>query len=308
MRYTFKQLEYFVAVADVGSIANAVDVIHVSAPSISSAIAQLEEELEVRLFVRQANGMQLTPVGSEVLERARNILHEARQLHEVDGVTQGELRGKISLACLSTLAPLVLPEVCQSFSELHPGVSVDIMEGAQDKLIGLLRRGVTDLVITYEMHIPQDLWFESLVSLPPHVMLSASHRLAQALTVDLRDLANDPYILLDLPISRDYFLSVFEKVGTAPIIRMKTTHFEVVRTMVANNYGYSISVVRPNNEAALDGTPIISKPIANPLPMLDIGTLSRRTDFSKVALALKKHIQTMINAAAIPGMRPLSQN
>ena len=305
MRYTFRQLEYFVAVADAGSIAAAAERVHVSSPSISVAVGQLEEELEVRLFVRQSGGLQLTPAGREVLERARRILEESRGLHDVANAVAGELRGKTSLGCLTTLAPLVLPEICQSFNRLHPAVTIDLIEGTQDQLIGYLRRGLTDLAITYEMHIPQDLWFEPLVGLPPLVMMSAGHRLAASTSVDLRELVNDPYILLDLPFSRDYFLSVFERVGVVPNVRMRTTHFEVVRTLVANDYGVSIAVSRPLNEAALDGKPIVSRPIANPLPLLDIGTLSRRTDFTHLAAALKKHVQALISPASIPGMRPL---
>ena len=74
MRYTFKQLEYFVAVAECGTIAGAAEKVHVSPPSISVAIAQLEEALEVRLFVRQPSGLQLTDAGSEVLSHTRALL------------------------------------------------------------------------------------------------------------------------------------------------------------------------------------------------------------------------------------------
>ncbi|WP_341648994.1 hypothetical protein [Thauera humireducens] len=66
------------------------------------------------------------------------------------------------------------------------------------------------MVITYEMHIPQDLWFEPLAGLPPVVMVDANHRLATMSSVDIKELEGDPYILLDLPISLDYFLSIFE--------------------------------------------------------------------------------------------------
>ena len=305
MRYTFKQLEYFVAVAECGSIARAADVVHVTAPSISAAVAQLEEELSLRLFVRQANGLQLTPSGREVLERAKSVLAQAHSLHEVGSADADELRGKIALGCLLTLAPLVLPQICQTFSRLHPGVSVELMEGSQDQLIGAMRRGLADLVLTYDMHLPPDLRFEKLAALPPMVMLCADHRLAKAHAVDLKDLAQDPYILLDLPLSRDYFLALFEKAGLAPTIRMRTTSFEVLRTLVANDFGYSIAVVRPKNESALDGTPIIIRPISNPLPAMDMGLLSRKTDFSPVALALKKHVQTLIGPNVMPGMHAL---
>jgi len=303
MNFTFKQLEYFVAVADCGTITGAAEKIHVSAPSISVAIAQLEESLEIRLFTRQSSGLQLTTAGDEVRRRVRTILEETRGLQDISNTVTGELRGKISLGCLTTLAPLLLPEVCQTFSRIHPAVSVEPIDGSQDQLIGYLRRAVIDLVITYDMHIPQDLWFESLVGRHPLIMLSPDHRLAQAPSVEMKDLESDPYILLDLPISRDYFLSIFEKTGITPDIKMRTTNFDVVRTMVANGYGVSISVVHPKNEAALDGKPIIYKPISNPLPLLNIGTLSRRTDFTSIATSLKRHIQSLITSSAIPGMR-----
>ena len=98
---------------------------------------------------------------------------------------------------------------------------------------------------------------------------------------------------------------MFEKAGVIPDVRMKSTNFEVVRTLVANGYGYSITVARPRNEAAPDGKPILSKPILNALPTLAIGTLSRKTDFTHLASALKHHIQGLITPANIPGMRPL---
>ncbi|WP_341648205.1 hypothetical protein [Thauera humireducens] len=86
---------------------------------------------------------------------------------------------------------------------------------------------------------------------------------------------------------------------------MKTTHFEVVRSMVANGIGVSIGVVRPVNNAALDGKPIVSVPISNPLPVLNIGVLSRRSDFSQLASALKKQIQQLVTPSHVPGMTPL---
>jgi DNA-binding transcriptional LysR family regulator len=305
MRYTFKQLEYFVAVADTGSIAAAAERIHISAPAISAAVAQLEQELKVNLFVRQSSGLQLTSGGQWTLERARKLLQEAQGLYGQAGGDMGDLRGKVSVGCLTTLAPLMLPEICQSFTELYPAVDLEFVDGTQDQLIGHLRRGVTDLVVTYEMHIPPDLQFETLVSLPPLMMMSADHRMASAVSVDLHELAQDKYILLDLPFSRDYFLSLFEHVHVIPNIHFRTTHFEVLRTMVANNHGISITVSRPRNEAALDGKVIVSRPISNPLPKLSIGVLSRHAQFSKPAAALKRHVQTVVNETYVPGMRPL---
>lgn len=305
MKFTFRQLEYFVAAADAGSIAAAAEHIHISAPSISVAITQLEQQLGATLFIRQHNGLNLTTVGQDVLARAKTVLDVARALHDAANQGQVELKGRIALGCLSTLAPLVMPELMQTFSRQHPAVSVELIEGSQDQLIGHLRRGIADVVITYDMHIPQDLEFEALVSLPPLLMMSADHRLARQTSVDLREVADKNYILLDLPYSRDYFFSVFESAGLTPRIGMRTTQIEVARTMVANGLGVSVVASRPINESALDGKPVASVRIANSTPPLPLGTAIRRAPETALIAASRQHARANIGDDYIPGMRPL---
>lgn len=306
MKFTFRQLEYFVAAAEAGSIAAASERIHISAPSISVAITQLEQQLGAGLFIRQHNGLHLTTIGQDVLARAKAVLEDARALHEAANQEEAELKGRIALGCLTTLAPMILPELVQSFARLHPAVALELVEGTQDQLIGHLRRGVADVAITYDMHIPPDLEFETLASLPPLLMVSAEHRLARQTSIDLREVIHDNYILLDLPYSRDYFLSVFRHAGLTPRIGMRTTQIDVVRTMVANGLGVSVVVSRPLNEAALDGRPVVSVPIANPMPLLDIGAVARRVPETVLMAAFRQHARASIGDDYIPGMRPLS--
>lgn len=306
MKFTFRQLEYFVATAEAGSIAAAADRIHISAPSISVAITQLEQQLGVLLFIRQHNGLNLTTVGQDLLERAKTVLEGANALHAAVNQHEAELKGRIALGCLTTLAPLLMPELVQSWTKLHPAVAVELVEDTQDQLISHLRRGVVDVAITYEMHIPPELEFEALASLPPLVMMSAGHRLSRQASIDLRDLVNDDYILLDLPYSRDYFLSMFKHAGLTPRIAMRSTQMDVVRTMVANGLGVSVGVARPLNEAALDGKPIVSVPIANPTPALSIGLLVRQATQTALLTAFRQHARASIGDDYIPGMRPLS--
>ncbi|MDR3454746.1 MAG: LysR family transcriptional regulator [Rhodoferax sp.] len=306
MKFTFRQLEYFVAAAEAGSIAAAAERIHISAPSISVAITQLEQQLGVLLFIRQRNGLSLTTVGQDVLERANSLLEEASALHAAVNQQDTELKGRVTLGCLTTLAPMVMPELVQSWAKMHPAVVVELVEDTQDQLISHLRRGVVDVAITYEMHIPPDLEFETLASLPPLLMMPANHRLSRQTRIDLQDVVNDDYILLDLPYSRDYFLSVFQHAGLTPRIGMRTTQMDVVRTMVANGLGVSVVVSRPLNEAALDGKPIVSVPIANRMPLLSVGVLVRRAQETTLIAAFRQHARASIGDDYIPGMRPLS--
>ncbi|NOR30503.1 MAG: LysR family transcriptional regulator, partial [Sulfitobacter sp.] len=78
LRFTLRQLEYFVAVGELGSIAQAAEKVNVSSPSISAAITQLEKEFGLPLFVRQhAQGLSLTQAGRRMMEQATHILQES---------------------------------------------------------------------------------------------------------------------------------------------------------------------------------------------------------------------------------------
>src|SRR4051794_9762573 len=90
MRFTLRQLEYFVAAGDSGSITLASEKVNISQPSISAAIAHLETELGVQLFIRHhAQGLSLTPQGVQLLRDARALLLQADELQSVAGELSG---------------------------------------------------------------------------------------------------------------------------------------------------------------------------------------------------------------------------
>ena len=87
LKYTLRQLEYFVAVGETGSIARASEKVNVSSPSISAAVAQLEQQFGLPLFVRQhAQGLSLTQAGREMLAQARVVLRERLASHQLIGL------------------------------------------------------------------------------------------------------------------------------------------------------------------------------------------------------------------------------
>jgi DNA-binding transcriptional LysR family regulator len=82
MRYTLRQLEYFIAAGETGSITIASERIHISPPSISTAIAHLERELGIQLFIRHhAQGLSLTPAGRDLLREAKSLIAQAEGLY-----------------------------------------------------------------------------------------------------------------------------------------------------------------------------------------------------------------------------------
>ena len=125
LRFTLRQLEYFVAVGEGGSVAQASGRVNVSSPSISAAIAQLETEFGVQLFVRRhAHALVLTGAGRQLIGEARKLLAQAEALTVLASDIGGEVSGPIAVGCLTTFAPLILPTLRQAFETAHPRARV----------------------------------------------------------------------------------------------------------------------------------------------------------------------------------------
>ena len=301
LRYTLRQLEYFVAVGDTGSIAKASERINVSSPSISAAITQLEQEFGLPLFVRQhAQGLSLTQGGRQMLEQARVVLREAGLLMDIAGDISGSVRGPMSVGCLVTFAQMVLPALRRSFEADYPDVRLRQYELNQADIISGLRRSEIDVALTYDLEVPADLQFAPLVELPPFVLVNEAHPLAGRAGVSVADLRDHPMVLLDLPLSADYFLSFFAGTGTKPQIAERTRDMAVMRSLVANGYGYSIANVRPLNSLSPDGKPLQFIPMTGPVRAMKMGLLMPRdADKSNAVRAFLQHSRAAVARGGI---------
>ncbi len=277
LRYTLRQLEYFVAVGEAGSIARASERINVSSPSISAAITQLEQEFGLPLFVRQhAQGLSLTQGGRQMLDQARTVLREAAVMMDIAGDISGTVRGPMAVGCLVTFAQIVLPTLRRGFEAAYPDVRLRQHELNQLEIFSALRRSEIDVALTYDLEVPADLRFEPLLTLPPFALMAEDHPLADAPQVTVEQLRDHPMVLLDLPLSSDYFLSFFDQAGVRPVVAERTRDMAVMRSMVGNGFGYSIANVRPLNPLSPDGNPLRFIPIAGPVRPLQMGLLMAR--------------------------------
>ena len=304
MRYTFRQLEYFIAAGETGSITLASERINISQPSISTAISHLEEELGVQLFVRHhAQGLSLTPAGRSLLREAKRVIEQAEALYTVASESGDQVRGQLTVGCLVTLAPMVMPELSHSFTTAFPATQIRYAENNQERLLEGLRRAEIDIAVTYDLQIPDGVAFTPLASLPAHVVVGEAHPFARQSAVSLQDLVGEPLVLLDLPLSREYFMALFMKEGLEPTIVMRSSYQDVVRTMVANGYGYTLANVRPRSDLALDGRRVVRVRLAGEhRPMrIGIATLAQLTK-SRLIGAFEAHCRAFVSDSYIPGM------
>jgi DNA-binding transcriptional LysR family regulator len=304
MQFTLKQLAYFVAAGEAGSILRAAENIHVSQPSISNAIAHLEDVFQVQLFIRHhAQGMSLTTAGSQLMERCKALLRDADELKSFAGKLSEQVFGSINVGCFIPLAPIVTPGLCHGYMQSHQGVEVNVSEGNQAELLSKLKKGAIDLALTYNLQLESEIAFTPLVELKPYVLLAADHRFAGKKKISLTELAEEKFILLDLPLSDTYFMSLFNNHNLKPRIYARTRHIEVQRGLVAKGYGYSLGNVRPLNQKSLDGSQLKYVPLSGYNPGLTLGIATLATIRKTIVVdSFSEFCRQQINTERIPGM------
>jgi DNA-binding transcriptional LysR family regulator len=307
VKFTLKQLSYFVAAGEAGSILKAAEKIHVSQPSISNAITHLEDIFELQLFIRHhAQGMSLTTAGSQIMAQSKRLLRDANELKSFAGKLSDHIFGSINIGCFTPLAPIVTPELCYGFMQSFPGVDVNVSENNQAELLSSLKKGSIDLALTYDLQLDSDINFTPLAELKPYVLLAENHPLSNNKAVTLTQLAEEKFILLDLPLSDAYFMSLFSINNVKPIIHARTKHIDVQRGLVANGYGYSLANVRPLNKKSLDGSGLSYVPLLGEYPSLTLGIAVLEKIRKTMAVdSFNTYCIEQISSNHIPGMAKL---
>jgi DNA-binding transcriptional LysR family regulator len=308
MKFTFRQLAYFIAAAETGSITLASKRANISQPAISTAISHIERELDVQLFLRHhAQGLSLTPAGRALLRDAKQLLKQASGLYSAAADFSHQMRGELSVGWFSTLAPIVMPELVHSFLKAYPDTQIRSVEAHQEGLMSSLRAAEIEVAITYDLQIAEDIEFLPLATLPPHALFGAAHPLARDRSVKLSQLAALPMVLLDMPMSREYFLALFTRDRLEPNIALSSEKQDVVRTMVANGLGYSLANVRPRADVALDGRRVFRVPLSGDPPPMRIGIATlRQLRKTRLVEAFERHCQELISETYVPGMDPVA--
>ena len=253
MIYTLKQLRYLVAIADHNNISKAAKQLHISQPSLSAAINQLEDQFNTQFLIRyKAKGVALTPTGKQFVAEARQFLMHGDELAKNIGHYSNQLEGELTLGCYTTIAPFFIPNLLRHVKQKHPNLVIKTLEKNLDQLQNDLFNGRYELALLYNINLDFALETQILKQCKPYILLPKKHPLANRKRVALEELADEPYIMLDLPNSRDYFRKIFSNNNVDPNISYQTQSFEMVRCLVAQQHGYSILNLLPYNNTTYD--------------------------------------------------------
>jgi DNA-binding transcriptional LysR family regulator len=219
-RLSLRQLSYFVTAAESGSLGAAAEFLGVSPSTLSEAISELEGHLGSQLMLRRKGlGAVLTPFGSEILPQARALLRAAAEIQTSGGGVGRPLTGRLVIGCMSSIAPTVLPPLIVEFGNLHPGVNIEFVEGSQIEIQLALDQGRCEAAILYDDGDLSPMFRrEVLYTVEPKIFLSPQHRLSGAEAIGLRDLAGEPFIMVDIPPSRENIKALFRSARVTPNI------------------------------------------------------------------------------------------
>ena len=147
-------LRYFLAVAREGNMTAAASALHVTQPTLSRQLADLEEELGARLFERKSHGVALTPDGMRLRERAEEIVGLLDKTRAEFAAPGAELAGDIHIGCGETREMRHLAELMRETRAAHPGIRFHIHSGNSEDVTERLDRGLLDFGILIQ---PADL-------------------------------------------------------------------------------------------------------------------------------------------------------
>lgn len=270
-----RDLEYFVAVAELEHFGKAAERCFVSQPTLSGQIKKLEAQLGVKLFERTNRRVLLTDAGHQTLPLARNILRKVEDIREIAASCQNPLSGKFRLGAFPTLAPYVFPQLVPKVRKNLPDLRILLFEEKTEDLFLKLKQGAIDAALIALPIEDNYLEFQPLfrdsfrLAVPPEHELASLERVSQGQLRDRRLL-----LLEEGHCLRDQALEVCHLHGIEEEQDFKATSLETLRQMVKAGTGITfvpeIAIEDPD-----PGIHYI--PFEDPIPTREIALVWRKT-------------------------------
>ncbi|HTN13800.1 MAG TPA: LysR family transcriptional regulator [Sphingomonadaceae bacterium] len=278
MNITFRQIRYFIAVAEARSVSGGSSAVGISQSAVTDAIRTLELETGVTLFHRHAKGVTLTREGSQFLRHARSIVDAVSNL--AGGVGQGEdqTAGHIRIGVTPLVTGYFLSDLLSRFQRLFPRIQVSLVEDKRAYIEHMLVNGELDLALLIVSNLEQRsaIDHEVLLRSECRAWLAPSHPLANVDGLSLAQLENDPVLMLSLDELEGLVKGIWSKFDHPPRVAFRTSSMEGVRSLVGTGAGITLMPDLVYRPWSLEGDRILSKRTRESLPTVDIGIGWRR--------------------------------
>lgn len=268
---SFRQIRYFVCTAEMGQISIAAQELNITQSAITISIKDLENKLNLQLFVRSSKRMILTEAGKQFLGNCYDMLstlERSQHLHN----TSNEIAGELKIGASYTVLGYYLPAHLQHLQNMYPNVKFKIFEMERTQIEGQLIDEKLDMAVLLSSNVSHPkLQVKTFLQSSRNLWVSSNHPLLAREQVDYHDIANEPYIMLNVDEANITAQKHWQMYGISPNIFVETSSVEAVRSMVANGSGICIlsnAVYRP---WSLEGKRINRIKLTTPVPTMDLG-------------------------------------
>ena len=243
-----RHLRYFVAVAEMENVSRAaMQRLHVSQPSLSRQIRDLEDEIGVQLLQRTAKSVRLTDAGRAFLDEARAILKHTQEAVGKVRAIAGKSDTELHVGDWVMATGRIMPVLLQAYQKAMPNVKVKMHDWPVEKNIAAVRDGRLHLAILLpplKANALEDLRFQPLLTGAVCLAVSLTHPFAKKKSVSLADAAREPFIGLtpeDYPRYIEYLDAIFLRVPDKPRIVEEHDGWSGVFSAVSAGRGVALS-------------------------------------------------------------------
>ncbi|MFS0557968.1 LysR family transcriptional regulator [Brevibacillus sp. 179-C9.3 HS] len=258
-----KHLHYFVTVSDQLSYSKAAQKLHISQPSLSNAIKNLEQEVGSPLLERNTRKMELTDAGKILYQKSVLLLSQMNMLKKEMEEVKLTGSGDLIIGIIESVKHWI-PKVIREYQRRFPSINIKLIEVLSGKAVKeSLRKYHTHLLITNQSIAEEDIESFPLYHERLMLVLHKDHPLAEKATVRLEDLAREPFIISTEGFqTREDILKAFSLEHVSPLIKFEIERFETALTLVRENLG--VTIIPENYLSGSTDATLVRKTIESP--------------------------------------------
>ncbi|MBY7142920.1 LysR family transcriptional regulator [Virgibacillus sp. NKC19-3] len=279
-----RQIEYFAEVAKQLNFTRAASILHISQPSLSKTIKNLESELSAPLFYRGANQLELTDAGQALLVNAKQVLHAFENLtSEINDVIDLK-KGEIKIGIPPIIGAAFFSKLISQYKEAHPSIELLLTEVGSNKIKHGVDEGTLDIGLVCNIPIQKGN-FETVKLLKDPLMLivQKDNPLAKKRSIDFSHIRKEAFILYRNDFSlHDSIIEACEKQGFYPNIVCESSQKDFMIEMVEAKLGVALLPSKICNQ--INNEKIIAIPFNRPIVNLELGMVWRKNTYLPFAV------------------------
>lgn len=236
-----RHIRAFLALARAGSFTRAAAELHMSQPTLTVQIQQLESAVGVKLFDRNKRHVALTQAGSDLMVPLERILIDVEAIAASTDELLEHRRGLVTVATLPSMAASLLPRAIKRLSASYPGITVRVRDGVAAEVADMVKSGQVDFGLSSQTTGDRELTSQGLLIDRMCAVVSPAHALARKQSITLRELGRHPLVLMGKSASsRQVADLAFDREGVVPTVAYEVTYASSVAGMASAGLGVGI--------------------------------------------------------------------